>query len=30
VWAAALVIVALIGGSLLVLERRVRAVEVVR
>jgi ABC-2 type transport system permease protein len=30
VWAAVLVIVALIGGSLLVLERRVRAVEVVR
>jgi ABC-2 type transport system permease protein len=30
VWASALVIVGLIGGSLLVLERRVRAVEVVR
>ena len=30
VWAAALVVVALIVGSLLVLERRVRAVEVVR
>ena len=29
-WAAALVVVVLIGGSLLVLERRVRAVEVVR
>jgi ABC-2 type transport system permease protein len=30
IWAAALVIVALIAGSLLVLERRVRAVEVVK
>ena len=30
VWAAALVVAVLIGGSLLVLERRVRAVEVVR